>query len=359
MTGRLLGLLAGAAIVAGVAVSTARADGLPVLGVDVGSKGVTVPGATARYVTLWSGKKSTVVARVRRNGGRIDRSRLLQGTFTIPAVAYDGSASGLSADGSVLVLIQPSSRSRGRGPRSPCSTPRRLRLLKVLRLHGDFSFDAISPNGNRIYLINYLSPRDATKYAVRAYDVQAGRLLPKPVVDPKEADEQMRGRPISRAMSPDGRWAYTLYDGNGKTPFVHALDTSRATARCIDLDALEGNTYLWRLHLTVRGGGKRLAVRDGSETELVVNTKTFAVSKPSPAPTSTARQGSSLTWPWAAGASAIALALAAAGLVVASRRHRPPRLGLGTPLRTALSSPTARPLPGRAPAPRRSWPGCA
>ena len=64
MTGRLLGLLAGAAIVAGVAVSTARADGLPVLGVDVGSKGVTVPGATARYVTLWSGKKNTVVARV-------------------------------------------------------------------------------------------------------------------------------------------------------------------------------------------------------------------------------------------------------------------------------------------------------
>ena len=329
MTGRLLGLLAGAAIVAGVAASTARADGLPVLGVDVGSKGVTVPGATARYVTLWSGEKSTVVARVQRNGGRIDRSRLLQGTFTIPAVAYDGSASGLSADGSVLVLIQP----RVSFPRAWTSfavlDARRLRLLKVLRLHGDYSFDAISPNGHRIYLINYLSPRDATKYAVRAYDVQAGRLLPQPVVDPKEADEQMRGRPISRAMSPDGRWAYTLYDGNGKTPFVHALDTSRATARCIDLDALEGSTYLWRLHLTVRGGGKRLAVRDGSETELVVNTKTFAVSKPSPALTSTARQGSSLTWPWAAGASAIALALAAAGLVVASRRHRRPALVWG------------------------------
>jgi len=329
MTGRLLGLLAGAAIAAGVAASTARADGLPVLGVDVGSKGVTVPGAAARYVTLWSGTKSTVVARVRRNGGRIDRSRLLQGTFTIPAVAYDGSASGLSADGSVLVLIQP----RVSFPRAWTSfavlDARRLRLLKVLRLNGDFSFDAISPNGNRIYLINYLSPRDATKYAVRAYDVQAGRLLPKPVVDPKEADEQMRGRPISRAMSPDGRWAYTLYDGNGKTPFVHALDTSRATARCIDLDALEGNTYLWRLHLTTRGGGTELAVRDGSETELVVSTKTFAVSKPSPAPRSTVRQPSSLTWPWAAGASAIALALAAAGLVVASRRHRRPALVWG------------------------------
>jgi hypothetical protein len=329
MTRRILGLLGSAAIVAAAAAATASADGLPVLGVDVGSKGVTVPGATARYVTLWSGRRSTVVARVRRHGGRIDRSRLLQGTFTIPAVAYDGSASGLSADGSTLVLIQP----RLSFPRARTSfavlDARRLRLLKVLGLQGDFSFDAISPSGNRIYLIQYLSPKDATKYAVRAYDVQAGRLLPDPVVDPHEADEQMRGRPISRATSPDGRWAYTLYDGNGKTPFVHALDTSRATARCIDLDALKGEKYLWGLRLGIGGGGKRLVVRNGLAPELVVNTKTFAVSKPSE-PSATppaARQGSSLTWPWAAGASAIALGLAAAALVMATRRHRRPALG--------------------------------
>jgi hypothetical protein len=328
MTRRILGLLGSAAIVAAAGASTASADGLPVLGVDVGSKGVTVPGAAARYVTLWAGPKSTVVARVARNGGRIVRSRLLQGMFTIPAVAYDGSASGLSADGSKLVLIQP----RTSFPRARTSfavfDARRLRLLEVLRLRGDFSFDAISPSGDRIYLIQYLSPKDATKYAVRAYDLRAGRLLPEPVVDPHEADEQMRGQPLSRAMSPDGRWAYTLYDGNGKTPFVHALDTSRATARCIDLDALKGNRYLWRLRLTMRGNGKQLAVGDGGETELVVSTKTFAVRKPSAPTTAPAeRQGSSLTWPWAAGASALALVVAAAGLVVATRRHRRPALG--------------------------------
>jgi hypothetical protein len=119
-------------------------------------------------------------------------------------------------------------------------------------------------------------------------------------------------------MSPDGRWAYTLYDGNGKAPFVHALDTSRATARCIDLDAIGGAENLWRLRLSIRGAGKQLAVRDGRQTELVVSTKTFAVSKPS-APAA-APQESSLTWPWAAGAGALALALAAAGLVVAAQR---------------------------------------
>lgn len=312
----ILGLLGSAAIVSGAGAAAASADGLPVLGVDVGSKGVTVPDAAARYVTLWSGPKTTVVARVRRNGGRVDRSRLLEGTFTVPAVAYDSSASGLSADGKVLVLIQP----RVSFPRARTSfavlDARHLRVVKVLRLKGDFSFDAISPSGNRIYLIQYLSANDPTKYAVRAFDVGAGRLLPEPVVDPHEPDEQMRGQPLSRAMSPDGRWAYTLYDGNGKTPFVHALDTSRATARCIDLDALGGAENLWRLRLSIRGGGKQLAVRDGSQTELVVSTRTFAVSSPS-APVA-ASQESSLTWPWAAGAGALALALAA--LVVAAQR---------------------------------------
>jgi len=318
MTRRILGLLGSAAVVACAGAATASADGLPVLGVDVGSTGVTVPGAAERYVTLWSGPKSTVVARVARHGGRIVNSRLLQGTFTIPAVAYDGSASGLSADGNLLVLIQP----RASFPRARTSfavlDAGPLRPLKVLRLKGDFSFDAISPRGNRIYLIQYLSPQDPTKYAVRAFDVRAGRLLREPVVDPHEADEQMRGQPLSRAMSPDGRWAYTLYDGNGKTPFVHALDTSRATARCIDLDSLEGSKDLWRLRLTIGGDGKQLAVRNGSQTELVVSTKTFAVSSPS-APAA-APQESSLTWPWAAGAGALALALAAVGLVVAAQR---------------------------------------
>ena len=314
----ILGLLGSAAIVSGAGAAAASADGLPVLGVDVGSKGVTVPDAAARYVTLWSGPKTTVVARVRRNGGRVDRSRLLEGTFTVPAVAYDSSASGLSADGKVLVLIQP----RVSFPRARTSfavlDARHLRVVKVLRLKGDFSFDAISRSGKRIYLIQYLSANDPTKYAVRAFDVGAGRLLPEPVVDPHEPDEQMRGQPLSRAMSPDGRWAYTLYDGNGKTPFVHALDTSRATARCIDLDALGGAENLWRLRLSIRGGGKQLAVRDGSQTELVVSTRTFAVSSPS-APVA-ASQESSLTWPWAAGAGALALALAAAALVVAAQR---------------------------------------
>src|SRR5438094_142384 len=107
MSGRckLLGL--GAAILAaGAVAATAAADGLPVLGVDVGQDGVVATTNPIRFVTIPVGK-TTLVARTAVHGGYVLGYRRLAGAFTIPAVAYDGSASGLSADGTRLVLIQP------------------------------------------------------------------------------------------------------------------------------------------------------------------------------------------------------------------------------------------------------------
>ncbi|HEY6550851.1 MAG TPA: hypothetical protein VIY71_06600, partial [Solirubrobacterales bacterium] len=78
----------------------ALADGLPVLGVDASRTGLT-DSSGSRYVTLAADGK-TVVARTEVRGGEISDSRLIDGRFTIPAVAYDGSPSGLSADGRTL-----------------------------------------------------------------------------------------------------------------------------------------------------------------------------------------------------------------------------------------------------------------
>src|SRR5215218_9086549 len=103
-----IALLGMASVAAAIAGANGRADGLPVLGIDAGPAGVATRSGTARYVTLPA--KREVVARVRRNGGQVLASRLLPGSFTIPAVAYDGSSGGLSADGRVLVLIQPRAR---------------------------------------------------------------------------------------------------------------------------------------------------------------------------------------------------------------------------------------------------------
>ncbi len=255
------------------AAGLARADGLPVLGIDIGPTGVVAASGEARYVTLPAGR-ATVVARVEPSGGRVLASRLLRGTFTIPAVAYDGSAGGLSADGRTLVLIEP----RQSFPRARTTLAvldeRALRPRAIVRLQGDFSFDAVSPRGRWLYLIQYVDPSDPAHYAVRAYDLRAGRLVAAPVVDPHEPGEAMRGAPLTRAMSPHGRWAYTLYDGGGATPFVHALDTARRTARCIDLD---GVSLQRASRLRMRATGGTIELRDHGRVAFVVDTRTFRV----------------------------------------------------------------------------------
>jgi hypothetical protein len=288
-----------------LAVASARADGLPVLGVDVSSSGVATADG-ARYVTMASGGR-TVVARVAEAGGRLLVWRSLPGTFTIPAVAYDGSAGGLSADGKTLALIEP----RQSFPRAQTRfliLGRGLAVRRQVTLRGDFSFDAVSPDGAWLYLIHYTSAQDPTRYLVQRYDLRNGRLSAAPVVDPSQPGEKMRGNPLTRATSADGRWAYTLYDGGGATPFVHALDTVAGSAHCIVLDALSAKTDLSKVRLAVAGGG-RLELRGIPLEALNVDLRSFRV---------TAAHGRALG-PWSI---AVAVALAAAILLVLARRRR-------------------------------------
>jgi hypothetical protein len=270
-------------VAAAVACGTARADGLPVVGVDSGPEGVAEPDGEVRYVALPAGRDTLAVS-IEQDGGRVLASRLLRGRLAVPLVAFDGSAGGLSADGGTLVLIRP----RAQFPRQQTGfsvlDAGRLRVRDAFALRGDFSFDALSPDGRWLYLIEYLSPTDPNRYAVRLYDLAAGRLEPEPIVDPEEAAEPMRGYPITRATSPGGRWAYTLYDGAGEHPFVHALDTVGRAAVCIDLDLLAGRDDLYELRLAVSGDGATLEVRDGDAALAVVDTGSFAVGEASAAP---------------------------------------------------------------------------
>jgi hypothetical protein len=252
------------ALIAALAAPAAYADGLPVLGVDVGADGVTVPGSDARFVALGT-PRGTVVARISLRGGRVQSFRYVSGRYTVPAVAYDGSVGGLSASGRTLVLLVPRVTFPRERTRLRVLDAVTLRTRETIDLRGDYSFDAISPDGAWLYLIHYVSPDDPTHYEVRAYDVRRGRMLAEPIVDPDEAGEEMRGNPLTRTTSPDGRWAYTLYDGNGK-PFVHALDTVGRTARCLDLDALAGRDL----------NGARL-VLDGRAVTVQLRGRTLAV----------------------------------------------------------------------------------
>jgi hypothetical protein len=262
----------------------ARADGLPVVGLD-GRTGVVSPDGVYRYVTFASGR-NTVVARLHVTGAGVARYRTVAGQFMVPAVAYDNSTSGLSADGRTLVLIRPRSGIPEKRTQLVVLDARRLLVQRRIVLAGDFSFDAVSPDGSRLYLVNYLSLSrhnfDPTKYAVRSLNARTGKLDPKPVVDPREPDEKMGGLPVTRAMSMDGRWAYTLYSGS-EHPFVHALDTVGNSARCVDLDALTRRNDLFQMRLRVARGGDQLQIVKAKRPVLLVDTDSFVVSRPQPA----------------------------------------------------------------------------
>ena len=276
---RFVGVSLTVLAIAGVcAPATAAADGLPVGNVDAGPGGIASRTGDVRYVTV-PATPNTLALSIRRNGGQVLHSKMLRGRYTVPVVALDGTADGLSADGRTLVLIKP----RPGFPRALTTfaiiDAQRLRTREIVRLRGDFSYDAMSPDGGLVYLIQYTSRRDPTRYAVRGYDTRKNRLLPDPIIDPRAfGEEGMRGYPITRATSPNGQWAYTLYDGAGKHPFVHALNTRDLTAACIDLHSLMGRKDLMGLGLDVTRDGGELNVVDPRGRPLaVVDTQTLRV----------------------------------------------------------------------------------
>jgi hypothetical protein len=254
MRPRTLPALSLAALLAALVPASAAADGLPAVGID--ARPLTLPGGHVAYLTK-SAKQSTRVL-ARAPDGRVLLERRIAGTFSLPAVAYDGSPGGLSANSRTLILISPRTRYPRRRTTFAVLDAQRLVVRRHIALKGDFSFDAISPNGRVMYLIGY-DPRELGEYEVRAYDMRRGRLLPKPIVDPEEPDEEMYGAPVTRAMGAGSRWAYTLYN-SAEHPFVHALDTARRTAVCIDLDNL---TQVWGASLELRGPNLHVIGRRG------------------------------------------------------------------------------------------------
>jgi hypothetical protein len=275
-------------IVLGGATSRAAADGLPVPMDGFGVTTTVAPGGEGpRYATVPAGK-DTQLLRIDQDGGEVTGTRAINGDFTIPLVALDGTSAGLSADGTTLALIAPRTDFR-RFPREETSflivdveQTGRLRPGEPLTLRGDFSFDALSPNGRTMYLVEYTSS-DYNDYVVREYDLTRGQLLEDPVQFSHEvAPGEMRGLPMARATSPDGRWAYTLYNGGGRArdeAFVHILDTVDGISHCIELPDISGREA-WNLQLELPAGGGALNLQRGGRVLASMDTETYAVTKP-------------------------------------------------------------------------------
>ena len=303
---RRLLLCLGVAIVALVAAPAALADGGPFTVVSGGSG---VVGGTTRYVPVddpTSGD-TELLAISTRDGSELNQLGLV-GEWGLPYMP--AGAQGLSYDGKTLVLAASQS-----GFVSPSTflvvNLRRMQVVRTISLHGYFSFDALSPDGSRLYLIEYThgSSQDLTHYIVRAYDMRTSRLTPGKIADRSEHEETMAGSPMTRTTGADGRWVYTLYQKPSGEQFIHALDTVGAAAYCVDLPRKSGLFGV----LSLRDHDRTLAVYGQSGRQrLDVAVGSWRISYPH----------GSFPWGWVGAGIGGGLALLAAGGLLLRRRRR-------------------------------------
>jgi hypothetical protein len=298
-----------------VLAGAARAAGGPLFN-DAGGLNGIATSTGYRYVAI-DERNTVVLARIAPDL-HVAAVRPLPGRYTIPAVAMDRTTSGLSADGKTLVLIQPRFRFGRAHTRFLIMSLPGMHVRAAVTLRGDFTFDAMAPDASVLYFIKYLKKNDPTRYQVRAFDTENGRLVPGAIVDRSEPDEEMRGSPISRVTSADGRFAYTLYDGGGNTPFVHVLDTVAGEAHCVDLDELGGNQAIYSFRLRRQPGGN-VAVALRGDPWLVVERTSFRLTKPH---ATAASAGKGVSWvPIGAGAALLLLLGGVSAVLI--RRRRP------------------------------------
>ena len=230
-----------------------------------GGAGLPSLDGSLHFVTLKTGA-DTRIAAVNADAKTTVMSRTVAGSFGIAQLTPNGLAGGLFRDGSAFVLqstgLKPTSRFMIVGAKD--LVPRATIALK-----GTFGFDALSPDGSKLYLIQHTSTQDIQHYIVRAYDLNARKLLPGRVADKTQRSWVMQGWAVDRVSTAGGRWVYTLYANPGGYPFVHALDTVRGIAHCVGVPWRGDNNEPWSMRLVLHDDRKRLAVNRAGGTGFV------------------------------------------------------------------------------------------
>ncbi|HET7146644.1 MAG TPA: hypothetical protein VFI10_05530 [Gaiellaceae bacterium] len=250
---RRLGL--GLAALAAVVLVPAALGAYPTPFAQQGGEGVASRDGALRFVAAKSGDDTVV--RALRSDGSVAMSRPVAGSFGIPLLTYKGPGGGLFHDGSAFVL-----QSVGFGPETTFKIvdAGNLSTRDTIALEGTFAYDALSPDGGTLYLIQHTSSDDLQHYVVRAYDLREHALLPGKIADKTQRGWVMQGFPAARATTPSGRWVYTMYWNPNGFPFVHALDTVAGVAHCVGFAAPRPNSSTV-LDYTLTVKGKKLLVR--------------------------------------------------------------------------------------------------
>jgi hypothetical protein len=198
----------------------------PLTAIDTGSgrRAFALPPGIASadgrlYVTASPGRRGfTTVHMLDAHSGRPLRTHSYRGGGW--AVA------GVSANGRSIALLDSFARRRltriaiVRGDLGPA--------IRTVTLRGSYDVDAISNDGRRLFLIQYLR----SGYLVRFYDVTREALASRVLT---EKGAPMQGLAWDAIASRDGRYLLTLYLRGDGAAEVHTLDLRRGTATCIDL----------------------------------------------------------------------------------------------------------------------------
>jgi len=170
-------------------------------------------------------------------GGTVE---MIDGRWRLPRIGADPTPVGMSADGRTAVLVEDDTATGAERAISrftvitvPFAAGWSVTAPRTIELPGVFEYDALSPDGSSLYVVEHLAGPPAAHYQVRSVDVGTGRLRPEVVVDKTGDDEAMAGYPIAQLRRADGM-VFTLYRGN-EHPFIHALGSADNWALCIDL----------------------------------------------------------------------------------------------------------------------------
>jgi DNA-binding beta-propeller fold protein YncE len=173
----------------------------------------------------------------------------LGGEYQLPAATYTGMPGGLSPSGHWIVVEAFDTSSH-----LLVVDTLTLRVVHSVDLPGLFKFDAISDDGVRLYLIEFLN---GTEYYVRMYDLLARRLDPAIVVDKADGNQAMVGRRLSGVARTDGEWLFSMYVRPHDGPFIHALGLIGPFAFCIDLPgsgySTDGAQWSWSIAMKPDG----------------------------------------------------------------------------------------------------------
>jgi hypothetical protein len=294
------------ALLALAVVPAAAADGPMPYTMQDGS-GVAAPDGLSRFVAVGA-SENTALEQIQTSDGTVRRSYPLFGSWGVPVTTYAQGGEGLSANGRTLVLGDTVASYPRTMSRFLVFDTKRFRPVRAFFLRGDFAFDALSPDGARLYLFQHTDANNMQRYVVRAYDVGAGRLLPGRIADRTQKGWVMQGWPVARATSAGGRWVYTLCS----LSFVRPRHDSRRRPR-VGLPWHGSQNGFYNMRLSLRSGDRSLAVHWLSGRPwLRVDTSTWAVAPDR-------RTG----LPWLGiGAAGAAVLLAGAALLLVRRRRR-------------------------------------